>query len=106
MPKQEDKTFTPQKLEKQKQNIQRFINDVLEHPIIRTSNLFFNFISITSEKDYEGKKKGFIKVNPPNRVEEYHCLNGIARSDLTPELLQYEDSLTGGVENLKEYFKE
>lgn len=106
LPKLEDKSLAPPIVENNKGYLQRFMNDVLDHPIIRSSNLFMLFISVSSEKDFDSKKKEYLKITPPKKVEDCRSINGIARVEMNLDLLGYGNSLSAGVENLKEYFKE
>jgi hypothetical protein len=53
------------------------MKELITHPLLRNSQILFDFISIKDEKTFNNKKNIYSKLNTPTRVEEVKNLNGI-----------------------------
>ena len=63
-------------LQKRMRTLEKFLNSLLMNPIIKYSQLFYDFISIESEADFNKKKKEYEKMKPPQTINENQSLIG------------------------------
>ena len=49
--------FSESIIAKRTRSIEKFMKGILIHPLMRHDEIFYNFISIVNEADYEKKKK-------------------------------------------------
>ncbi len=106
LPRKPEKKLEPSDVEKRRQCLEFFLNDVLKHPVLRTSSLLFLFLSIPSEKEYESKRKVYAKLPLPRDVTEIRTISGNARVSYDTPLKQYCSALGNGNGKLKELQKE
>ena len=57
--------------------IEKFMKELITHPLLRNSQILFDFISIKDEKIFNNKKDVYNKLNTPTRVEQVKTLNGV-----------------------------
>lgn len=101
-----EKKFEKEDIEKKKHYLQVFLNDLLKHPVLRNSNIFFQFLSLPSEKEYELKAKSHKKANPPKYVSDFHTFESSARVSYDNALTKYCSALNTGNSKLKDLYKE
>jgi hypothetical protein len=53
------------------------MKELITHPLLRNSQILFDFISIKDEKIFNNKKDIYNKLNTPTRVEQVKTLNGV-----------------------------
>lgn len=63
-------------LQKRMRTLEKFLNYLLMNPVIKYSQIFFDFISIENENDFNKKKKEYEKMKPPQSVNDNQTLNG------------------------------
>jgi sorting nexin-7/30/sorting nexin-8 len=63
-------------LQKRMRTLEKFLNSLLMNPIIKYSQLFYDFISIENEADFNKKKKEYEKAKPPQTINENQSLIG------------------------------
>ena len=63
-------------LRKRMRTLEKFLNYLLLNPIIKYSQLFYDFISIENEADFNKKKKEYEKMKPPQNINENQTLIG------------------------------
>ena len=63
-------------IQKRMRVIEKFLQEIEEHPLLRNSQIFYDFISIKSEKDFNYKKDAYNKIADTNKVEDIKTLNG------------------------------
>ena len=66
----------------------------------------FNFLSMTSEKEYELKAKSYLKLKAPKFVKEFHTFEGLSKISYDVPLTKYCGALAKGNSRLKELHKE
>jgi len=57
--------------------LQKFMKEIVTHPLLRNSQILFDFISIKDEKTFNNKKNIYNKLNTPTKVEQIKTLNGL-----------------------------
>jgi hypothetical protein len=73
--KKKDK-LTKEKMEKKIFFIEKFLNDISIHPLLRNSQIFYDFISIQNEKDFIKQKNIYEKAETPSSIKTNKTLNG------------------------------
>ena len=63
-------------LRKRMRTLEKFLNYLLLNPIIKYSQLLYDFISIENEADFNKKKKEYEKMKPPQNINENQSLVG------------------------------
>ena len=63
-------------LQKRMRTLEKFLNYLLMNPIIKYSQLFYDFISIENEADFNKKKKEYEKLKTPQNINEHQSLTG------------------------------
>ena len=56
--------------------LNKFINEILSHPLLKNSQIFYDFITIKDTKDFNNKKNSYDKFYQPEKSEEIKTLNG------------------------------
>ena len=63
-------------LQKRMRTLEKFLNHLLMIPIIKYSQILYDFISIENEADFNKKKKEYEKMKPPQNINENQSLTG------------------------------
>lgn len=61
LPKKPVKSFTPELMSERKELLQLFLNDVLEHPVLREAKFVSHFLATQDEKVYERLVKEYAR---------------------------------------------
>jgi sorting nexin-7/30/sorting nexin-8 len=72
-------------LQKRMRTLEKFLNHLLMNPMIKYSQLFYDFISIENEADFNKKKKEYDKMKPPQNINENQSFSGRANVDVKKE---------------------
>ena len=56
--------------------LEKFITEIAIHPLLRNSQIFYDFISMRDEKDFLRKKDEYNKINLPKKAEDIKTLTG------------------------------
>ena len=72
-------------LKKRMRTLEKFMNYLLLNPIIKSSQLLYDFISIENEAEYNKKKKEYEKMKPPQNINENQSLIGIVNIEVKKE---------------------
>ena len=72
-------------LQKRMRTLEKFLNSLLMNPIIKYSQIFYDFISIENEADFNKKKKEYEKMKPPQNVNENQSLAGRVNIEVKKE---------------------
>ena len=68
--------FNEEFLEKRTRTLEKFLNLLLEDPSIKTSQIFYDFVSIEELNIFSDKKKYYNSIKLPQSLKEYKSLNG------------------------------
>ena len=66
-------------------SIEKFINGLLIHPLIKNSQILFDFLSVQNEADFYKKKKKYGKITAPTHVGEIKTLEGDIKISVSKE---------------------
>ena len=70
-------------IQKRMRNLERFLNYLAKDPIIKTSQIFFDFLTIDKEEEYNIRKKLYNKMKNPTDFSEIKSLEGKIRIKIT-----------------------
>ena len=68
--------LSDQCIQKRMRVLEKFIREISIHPLLRNSQIFYDFISIRDDQDFNKKKQSYSKITPPERVDDVKTLNG------------------------------
>ena len=78
---------------KRQRGLEKFLNYLSKDPIIKRSQLFFDFLYIGAEVDFNSKKKVYEKVKPITEVQEFRTLDEKADILVTGEREGYLENI-------------
>ena len=85
--------FTENLIFKRTRLFQRFMEGILVHPLLRNSQIIYDFISIDKEEEFENKKKNYNKLKPPNRLAEIKTIDGQMKVSVSKEKEIYLENI-------------
>jgi len=77
--------FNETLINKRMRSIEKFLNGLLIHPLIKNSQILFDFLSVQKEDDFYKKKKKYGKITAPTHVGEIKTLEGDIKISITKE---------------------
>ena len=77
--------FADSFLQKRMRTLEKFVNYLLMNPIIKHSKIFYDFISIENESDFNKKKKEYEKTKPPQNISDFQSFSGRINIDVKNE---------------------
>ena len=80
-------------IQKRMRNLERFLNYLAKDPIIKTSQIFFDFLTIDKEEEYNIRKKLYNKMKTPTDFSEIKSLDGKIRIKITDVKEQHIESI-------------
>ena len=90
-------------------SIEKFLNGLLIHPLIKNSQILFDFLSVQNEADFYKKKKKYGKITAPTHVGEIKTLEGDIKISVSKEkeitLKTIEDNCVANEEILQKITK-
>ena len=85
--------------------LERFINEIAEHPLLRNSQIFYDFITMRDEKDFMRKKDEFNKIISPKNAENIKTLTGEINISVNYDKEQYAEKIKTTSENNEDLMK-
>ena len=93
-------------INKRMRNLQLFLNYLLKDDLIKNSQIFYDFLTIDKDEDFEKKKKIYNKLKTTTEVKEIKSLEGKLKIEVTPEneklLSKIKDNALGNETILKQ----
>ena len=91
--------FTDYLIEKRMRSIEKFINGILQHPLMKNSEIIKDFLSIDNKREYDRKIEQYNKIKkPPAFVRQIKTMSGEVDIGINDEKEIY-------FENIKNYAK-
>ena len=81
--------FSEALINKRMRSIEKFMNGLLIHPLIKSSQILFDFLSIQNEADFNQKKKKYGKITAPTHIGEIKTLEGDIKISVSKEKEMY-----------------
>ena len=66
-------------------SLQNFLNYLLKDDLIKNSQIFYDFLSIEKDEDFEKKKKIYNKLRTPIEFKDIKSLEGKLKIEVTPQ---------------------
>ena len=76
-------------INKRMRNLERFLNYLLKDNLIKNSKIFYDFLTIEKDEDFEKQKKIYNKLKSPTEIREVKTLDGKLKIQVTEESEQY-----------------
>ena len=70
-------------IQKRMRNLEKFLNYLIKDPIIKTSQILFDFLSCGNEEEYNKRKKIYNKMRTPTDFSDIKSINGKTRIKIT-----------------------
>jgi len=81
-------------IEKRMRSIEKYMQGIIEHPLLKNSELLYDFLSTEKREEYNKKIKKYQKIkNPPSNVRELKTLDGQINIEITKEKEVYSDNI-------------
>ena len=70
-------------IQKRMRNLEKFLYYLTKDPLIKSSQILFDFLSIDKEEEYNKRKKIYNKMRTPNEFSEIKSIDGKTRLKIT-----------------------
>ena len=80
-------------ISKRTRSIEKFMKGILIHPIMKNSEIFYNFISIDKEAEFEKKKKEYNRLSSPVILNQIKTLTGELKVTVSKEKEIYSENI-------------
>ena len=97
--------FSEVLISKRTRAIERFMKGILIHPLMKNSDIFYNFISIQKEADFEKKKKEYNRLSSPAILNQVKSLNGELKVTVSKEKEIYFQNIKDNCDLNEELFQ-
>ncbi len=85
--------FNDRLVHKRSRLLQKFMEGILVHPVMRNSTIFYDFISCDNEEEVEKKKKSYDKLKPPENIRDMKTVEGQIKISVSNEKEIYLDNI-------------
>ena len=93
------------RVEKRINLIKRFMTRLINHPLIRNSQILYDFISIKKEKLFENKRSTYDNLLPPSKAEEIKTNNGLLNISISEGKEKYAENIEAFSKNFESLLK-
>ena len=97
--------FSEVLIAKRTRSIERFMKGILIHPLLKNSDIFYNFISIEKEADFEKKKKEYNRLSSPVVLNQIKSLTGELKVTVSKEKEIYLENIKDNCDLNEELFQ-
>ena len=84
-------------LKKRMRTLEKFLNYTLMNPIIKSSQLFYDFISIENDADFQKKKKEYEKMKPPVNINDFQSPFGKVNIQINKKKTTYFEKIKDNI---------
>ena len=91
------------KIEKRMRALEKFLNDVINYPLLKNSNLIYDFLSIEKENEFKECKIKYDNINMPNSF--YDMQNNLGKILIEKDIMKnvkYFDEIKNNISSNKE----
>ena len=92
-------------IEKRIRYLNKFIEEVSRHPLLRSSQMFYDFISMKDDQDFTRKKDEYNKIIVPTKAEDIKTLTGEINISFNYDKEQYAEKVKNLSESNEEIMK-
>ena len=76
-------------IKKRMRNLERFLNYLLKDNLIKNSKIFYDFLTLEKDDDFEKQKKIYNKLKSPTEIREVKTLDGKLKIQVTEQSEKY-----------------
>ena len=76
-------------IKKRMRNLERFLNYLLKDNLVKNSKIFYDFLTLEKEDDFEKQKKIYNKLKSPTEIREVKTLDGKLKIQVTEQSENY-----------------
>lgn len=88
-------------LQKRMRTLEKFLNYTLKNPVLKSSQILYDFISIEKDADFQKKKKEYEKIKPSTNINDFQMPNGSANVQLSSKKMILFENIKDNI-NLNE----
>ena len=88
-------------LQKRMRTLEKFLNYALKNPVLKSSQILYDFISIEKDADFQKKKKEYEKIKPSTNINDFQMPNGSANIQLSSKKMILFENIKDNI-NLNE----
>jgi hypothetical protein len=81
--------FSEVLINKRMRSIEKFFEGLLVHPLIKNSQILYDFLSIEKETEFHKKKQKYGKITAPTNIKEIKTLEGDIKVSVTKQKEMY-----------------
>ena len=85
--------------------LEKFLVEIAGHPLLRNSQIFYDFISMKDEKDFIRKKEEYNKIIFPKQAEDIKTITGEINISVNYDKEQYAERIKSLSENNEDIMK-
>ena len=85
--------------------LSKFIDEISKHPLLRSSQIFYDFISMKDDQDFTRKKDEYNKIILPTKAEDIKTLTGEINISFNFDKEQYAEKVKNLSESNEEIMK-
>ena len=90
--------FNEDFISKRARALERFMNGIAIHPILRNSFIFYDFMAIKDNDEFKQKKVMYEQPFHPKRINDFNNVDGLIKVNLSPENEIYFQNILDDVE--------
>ena len=91
--------FNEDFISKRARALERFMNGIAIHPILKNSFIFYDFLTIKDENEFKQKKYMYEKPFDPKRIKDLNSIDGQIKVSLTNENEIYYQNILDNVDS-------
>ena len=76
-------------IKKRMRNLERFLNYLLKDNLVKNSKIFYDFLTLEKDDDFEKQKKIYNKLKSPTEIREVKTLDGKLKIQVTEQSEKY-----------------
>ena len=88
-------------LQKRMRTLEKFLNYTLKNPVLKSSQILYDFISIEKDADFQKKKKEYEKIKPSTNIDDFQMPNGSANIQINSKKIILFENIKDNI-NLNE----
>lgn len=82
-----------QKYSRKSRILEKFLHFILNDPLIRTSNILYDFLSIENYTEFNNKKFDYDKIKQIKQIKDFKSINGKARININEKKEKYFENM-------------
>ena len=81
------------KMNKKMRNLEAFLVYLAKDPLIKTSQIFYDFLTLENDSDFEKRKKIYNKLKTPIELKDIKTIDGRMKISVNPNKEQFLDNI-------------